>query len=77
MFGGGDKKQLGAEFIFDSQGQCSFSHRMSNTRDHTEVADLANYAGYGEPEKKIEVPVGVQNLQNGEVKAESQAVAAA
>ncbi|PWN54391.1 NAD(P)-binding protein [Violaceomyces palustris] len=39
-FKGGDFKQLGAEFIFDKNGQCIHAHRMRNTRDHTEVSKI-------------------------------------
>ena len=34
---GGDFKQLGAEFLFDTHGNPVFAHRMRHTRDHSEV----------------------------------------
>ncbi|CAD6963663.1 unnamed protein product [Tilletia controversa] len=39
-FKGGDIAQLGADFIFNAQGEVTFAHRMVNSRDHTEVPDL-------------------------------------
>lgn len=37
---GGDFKQLGGEFVWNSQGEPVLAHRMRHTRDHSEVADL-------------------------------------
>ncbi|KAE8216872.1 hypothetical protein CF327_g67 [Tilletia walkeri] len=39
-FKGGDIAQLGADFIFNENGEVTFAHRMINSRDHTEVPDL-------------------------------------
>ncbi|KAK0551879.1 hypothetical protein OC846_002452 [Tilletia horrida] len=40
MFSGGSISQLGAEFYFNADGHVTFAHRMTNTRDHTEVPEL-------------------------------------
>ncbi|KAF2026459.1 hypothetical protein EK21DRAFT_115809 [Setomelanomma holmii] len=41
---GGDFKQVGGEFLFED-GECTWAHRMKNTRDHAEVVDLRNLLG--------------------------------
>lgn len=41
---GGDFKQVGGEFLFED-GECTWSHRMRNTRDHTEVHELRELLG--------------------------------
>jgi hypothetical protein len=41
---GGDMKQVGGEFLFEN-GECTWVHRMRNTRDHTDVTELRNLLG--------------------------------
>jgi len=41
----GDIKQLGGDFVFGPGNQCTYAHRMENTHDHIEVADLVEHAG--------------------------------
>lgn len=41
---GGDFKQVGGEFLFED-GECTWAHRMRNTRDHTEVPKLRGLLG--------------------------------
>jgi hypothetical protein len=41
---GGDFKQVGGEFLFEG-GDCTWAHRMKNTRDHAEVSDLRKLIG--------------------------------
>ncbi|KDQ20347.1 hypothetical protein BOTBODRAFT_632932 [Botryobasidium botryosum FD-172 SS1] len=41
----GDIKQLGGDFVFGPGNQCAYAHRMENTQDHVEVADLVGHAG--------------------------------
>ncbi|OAK95420.1 hypothetical protein IQ06DRAFT_59225 [Phaeosphaeriaceae sp. SRC1lsM3a] len=41
---GGDLKQVGGEFLFED-GNCTWVHRMKNTRDHSEVGDIRNLLG--------------------------------
>lgn len=40
MFNGGDIYQVGGEFLINQQGKILWSHKMQNTRDHTEVNEL-------------------------------------
>ncbi|KAI5475058.1 hypothetical protein MNV49_002050 [Pseudohyphozyma bogoriensis] len=47
----GDIKQLGGEFILGPGEECSFTHRMSNTKDHVPTADLMHAAGVAYPVK--------------------------
>ncbi|KAG8894958.1 hypothetical protein FRC01_012655 [Tulasnella sp. 417] len=42
---GGDIKQLGGEFILGPGLRCRFAHRMSTTRDHAPIRDVAISAG--------------------------------
>lgn len=46
MFKGGDYSQNGGEWVF-VDGQLEWCHRMQNTRDHAELAELGNVLGYG------------------------------
>jgi hypothetical protein len=41
---GGDMKQVGGEFLFEN-GECTWVHRMRNTRDHSEIGELRNLLG--------------------------------
>ncbi|TCD64061.1 hypothetical protein EIP91_004569 [Steccherinum ochraceum] len=45
----GKVSQLGGEFIFTKDGQCTFLWRMKHTEDHIEVADLMREAGVEYP----------------------------
>ncbi|TCD63781.1 hypothetical protein EIP91_004964 [Steccherinum ochraceum] len=45
----GKISQLGGEFIFTKDGQCTFGWRMRHTEDHFEVADLMREAGIEYP----------------------------
>ncbi|UZJ53549.1 hypothetical protein CBS101457_002869 [Exobasidium rhododendri] len=42
-FKGGDISLLGGEFVFEGATKCIFAHRMKDTMDHIEAADLAKY----------------------------------
>lgn len=42
---GGNYSQVGGEFLFDEGGRCVWAHRMRNTRDHVEVAELKRLFG--------------------------------
>jgi len=44
----GDIKQLGGEFVFGEGPKFLFTHRMKNTRDHTEIKELMVAAGIAE-----------------------------
>jgi hypothetical protein len=41
---GGDFRQVGGEFLFEN-GECTWVHRMKNTRGHSEVVDLRDLLG--------------------------------
>lgn len=41
---GGDFKQVGGEFLFEN-GECTWAHRMKNTRGHAEVSELRSLIG--------------------------------
>lgn len=41
---GGDFKQVGGEFLFEN-GQCTWAHRMKNTRGHAEVSEIRSLIG--------------------------------
>ncbi|KAJ6631552.1 AhpC/TSA antioxidant enzyme-domain-containing protein [Mycena sp. CBHHK59/15] len=41
----GNISQLGGDFILGPGNDCTFAHRMQNTEDHIEVADLMKAAG--------------------------------
>ncbi|KAJ6491795.1 AhpC/TSA antioxidant enzyme-domain-containing protein [Mycena vitilis] len=41
----GNFSQLGGDFVFGPGNQCTLAHRMQNTQDHIEVADLMKAAG--------------------------------
>jgi len=43
--GSGDIKQLGGEMVIGPGDQVVYSHRMANTRDHSEVEDLKKIMG--------------------------------
>ncbi|KDE02986.1 hypothetical protein MVLG_06486 [Microbotryum lychnidis-dioicae p1A1 Lamole] len=45
MANSGDIRQLGGEFVFDSQKQAVFVHRMENTRGHAKLAEILGAAG--------------------------------
>ncbi|SCV74285.1 BQ2448_6717 [Microbotryum intermedium] len=45
MANSGDIKQLGGEFVFDSQKRAVFVHRMENTRGHAKLAEILGAAG--------------------------------
>lgn len=40
MFKGGDIQQVGGEYLIDKHGRIIWSHKMENTRDHSEVDEL-------------------------------------
>jgi len=42
---GGDVAQLGGEFVLGPGFECSFAHRMTNTRNHTPITDVLAAAG--------------------------------
>jgi hypothetical protein len=56
---GGDPRQIGGEFLFEPRGmgeekQITWCHRMKNTRDHTEISELARILdpdGHGQLQK--------------------------
>ncbi|KAL5119641.1 hypothetical protein ACEQ8H_002487 [Pleosporales sp. CAS-2024a] len=41
---GGDMKQVGGEFLFEN-GECTWVHRMRNTRGHSEIGELRTLLG--------------------------------
>ncbi|SCZ98714.1 BZ3500_MvSof-1268-A1-R1_Chr3-1g05570 [Microbotryum saponariae] len=45
MANSGDIRQLGGEFVFDSQKRAVFVHRMENTRGHAKLAEILGAAG--------------------------------
>lgn len=45
-FKGGDYSQNGGEWVF-VDGHLEWCHRMQNTRDHAEVAELGKVLGFG------------------------------
>jgi len=45
----GNISQLGGEFIFGPELQCTFASRMKHTEDHTEVSELMKQAGVSFP----------------------------
>ncbi|KAH8099864.1 AhpC/TSA antioxidant enzyme-domain-containing protein [Cristinia sonorae] len=45
----GNISQLGGDFVFNQDGQCTFASRMKHTEDHVEVADLMREAGVEYP----------------------------
>ena len=51
---GGDIKQVGGEFLFED-GKLTWSHRMKNTQDHTEVPEIRKVIGL---DKEDDKPVG-------------------
>lgn len=46
IFKGGDFSQNGGEWVF-VDGSLEWCHRMQNTRDHAEAADLGRVLGFG------------------------------
>lgn len=46
----GDLNALGGEFVIGPGPHCAFAHRMSNTRDHAELADILKAIGVIHPE---------------------------
>lgn len=44
-FKGGDYSQNGGEWVF-TDGHLDWCHRMQNTRDHAEVAELGDVLGF-------------------------------
>jgi hypothetical protein len=71
-FKGGDYRQVGGEFLFDTaaapsldaagtgEWRVSWCHRMRNTRDHSEVAKLRRVLGFQEAAADREQPEAVR-----------------
>ncbi|KAF2126719.1 hypothetical protein P153DRAFT_368781 [Dothidotthia symphoricarpi CBS 119687] len=63
---GGDFKQVGGEFLFED-GECTWAHRMRNTRDHVEVHELRGLLGLDgtRPPLRKRWSHGVKHLEGG------------